>query len=199
LGPIFGGYDRTDRLAYVKYAHPTSPRSTGFCAIWDCISSSSKYHIDDIAARGPWAGPMGPHCHSCACSLSAGGPRGFLIVCAGARALKCASPSVCLCVYVQLHSVMGLRHVLQVLSRRSRRSYHSRHRHRPRRCCYRRPRIHRRTPPCRSRPQIHRRYRHRRRRRCRRICARHRRRPSCPRYRHSRSPGRRARSRGRCC
>ena len=23
------------------HAHPTSPRSTGFCAIWDCISSSS--------------------------------------------------------------------------------------------------------------------------------------------------------------
>ena len=23
-------------------AHPTSPRSTGFCAIWDCISSSSS-------------------------------------------------------------------------------------------------------------------------------------------------------------
>ena len=24
------------------HAHPTSPRSTGFCAIWDCISSSSS-------------------------------------------------------------------------------------------------------------------------------------------------------------
>jgi len=23
------------------HAHPTSPRSTGFCVIWDCISSSS--------------------------------------------------------------------------------------------------------------------------------------------------------------
>ena len=25
------------------HAHPTSPRSTGFCAIWDCICSSSIY------------------------------------------------------------------------------------------------------------------------------------------------------------
>jgi len=25
------------------HAHPTSPRSTGFCAIWDCISSSSTH------------------------------------------------------------------------------------------------------------------------------------------------------------
>ena len=24
------------------HAHPTSPRSTGFCAIWDCISSSLR-------------------------------------------------------------------------------------------------------------------------------------------------------------
>jgi len=24
------------------HAHPTSPHSTGFCAIWDCISSSCK-------------------------------------------------------------------------------------------------------------------------------------------------------------
>jgi len=24
------------------HAHPTSARSTGFCAIWDCISSSSQ-------------------------------------------------------------------------------------------------------------------------------------------------------------
>ena len=28
------------------HAHPTSPRSTGFCAIWDCISSSSSSHAD---------------------------------------------------------------------------------------------------------------------------------------------------------
>jgi len=27
------------------HAHPTSPRSTGFCAIWDCISSSSSSEI----------------------------------------------------------------------------------------------------------------------------------------------------------
>ena len=26
------------------HAHPTSPRSIGFCAIWDCISSSSSSH-----------------------------------------------------------------------------------------------------------------------------------------------------------
>jgi len=62
-----------------------------------------KYHIGDIAARGPWARPMGPHCPSGACSLCAGEPRGFLMVCAGARDLKCASFSVCLCVYVKLH------------------------------------------------------------------------------------------------
>jgi len=47
----FGRSRRTDRFEYAK-----------------------KYHIDDIAARGPWAGPMGPHCPSCACSLCAGGP-----------------------------------------------------------------------------------------------------------------------------
>ena len=28
------------------HAHPTSPRSTGFCAIWDCISSSSLIPLD---------------------------------------------------------------------------------------------------------------------------------------------------------
>ena len=27
------------------HAHPTSPRSTGFCAIWDCISSRSSSHL----------------------------------------------------------------------------------------------------------------------------------------------------------
>ena len=27
---------------HAQHAHPTSPRSTGFCAIWDCISSSSS-------------------------------------------------------------------------------------------------------------------------------------------------------------
>jgi len=26
----------------LPHANPTSPRSTGFCAIWDCISSSSS-------------------------------------------------------------------------------------------------------------------------------------------------------------
>ena len=30
------------RNTRAKHAHPTSPRSTGFCAIWDCISSSCK-------------------------------------------------------------------------------------------------------------------------------------------------------------
>ena len=29
-------------------AHPTSPRSTGFCAIWDCISSSSSSGVPVI-------------------------------------------------------------------------------------------------------------------------------------------------------
>jgi len=31
------------------HAHPTSPRSTGFCAIWDCISSSSSSIAHDLA------------------------------------------------------------------------------------------------------------------------------------------------------
>ena len=31
------------------HAHPTSPRSTGFCAIWDCISSSSRLAHTAIA------------------------------------------------------------------------------------------------------------------------------------------------------
>ena len=93
------------------------------------------------APRGPWARPMGPRCPSCACSLCAGGPSGFLVVYAGARALKPASYSACLCVYVQLHSIMGLRRILQDLRRRSHRSYNRRRpRPRPRRC-YRRPRI----------------------------------------------------------
>ena len=118
----------------------------------------------------PWAvgyRPMAPHCPSCACSLCAGGPRGSLVVYAGARDLKCASFSVCLCAFVQLHSIMGLRRVLQDLRRRSHRSFHRRRprprprprpRRRPRprpRRCYRCPRIHRRSPPCRSRPRIH--------------------------------------------
>ena len=43
------------------HAHPTSPRSTGFCAIWDCISSSSRkaghhhhrrHHHHHCARRG---------------------------------------------------------------------------------------------------------------------------------------------------
>jgi len=76
---------------------------------------------------------MGPHCPSCACSLCAGGPRRFLMVCAGARDLKCASFSVCLCVYVRFHSIVGLRRVLQDIRRRSRRSY-NRRRPRPHRC-----------------------------------------------------------------
>ena len=32
------------------HAHPTSPRSTGFCAIWDCISSSLKYRASDFVS-----------------------------------------------------------------------------------------------------------------------------------------------------
>ena len=28
--------------SHAAHAHPTSPRSTGLCAIWDCISSSSS-------------------------------------------------------------------------------------------------------------------------------------------------------------
>jgi len=37
-----------ERTLYITHAngfftHPTSPRSTGFCAIWDCISSSSSF------------------------------------------------------------------------------------------------------------------------------------------------------------
>ena len=30
------------------HAHPTSPRSTGFCAIWDCISSSLRAHLRNL-------------------------------------------------------------------------------------------------------------------------------------------------------
>jgi len=41
----------TSRAAH---AHPTSPRSTGFCAIWGCISSSSGAH--EQCSRGvAWA------------------------------------------------------------------------------------------------------------------------------------------------
>ena len=39
-------------------------------------SIQSKYHTGDIAARGPWARPMAPHCPFLCLSLCAGGPRG---------------------------------------------------------------------------------------------------------------------------
>ena len=35
----------TSRAAH---AHPTSPRSTGFCAIWDCISSRSSGQPEEL-------------------------------------------------------------------------------------------------------------------------------------------------------
>jgi len=34
------------------HAHPTSPRSTGFCAIWDCTSSSSSSLVSDHYSEG---------------------------------------------------------------------------------------------------------------------------------------------------
>jgi len=68
----------------------------------------------DQKRRGVWL--IGaPHFPTCACFLCAGGPRGFLMAYAGAKALKCASFSVCLCAYVQLHSAMGLRRVKHAL------------------------------------------------------------------------------------
>jgi len=43
------------------HAHPTSPRSTGFCVIWECISSSSEHllalHVSTATATGPTAAP----------------------------------------------------------------------------------------------------------------------------------------------
>ena len=39
------------------HAHPTSPRSTGFCAIWGCISSSSP---GTSPARPAWTTRSGP-------------------------------------------------------------------------------------------------------------------------------------------
>jgi len=35
------------------HAHPTSPRSTGFCATWDCISSSSSSAVWDLGPAAP--------------------------------------------------------------------------------------------------------------------------------------------------
>jgi len=40
LGQLVG--DNGARPSRATHAHPTSPHSTGFCAIWDCISSSSS-------------------------------------------------------------------------------------------------------------------------------------------------------------
>ena len=37
------------------HAHPTSPRSTGFCAVWDCISSSSSSFLCN-EAQVAWVG-----------------------------------------------------------------------------------------------------------------------------------------------
>jgi len=34
--------------AYHTHTAPTSPRSTGFCAIWDCISSKSSFVVIEI-------------------------------------------------------------------------------------------------------------------------------------------------------
>jgi len=42
-------------VASATHAHPTSPRSTGFCAIWGCISSSS------LALRGVPCSRAGVH------------------------------------------------------------------------------------------------------------------------------------------
>ena len=41
------------------HAHSTSPRSTGFCAIWDCISSSSSSNTGPGFNRGFWGGARG--------------------------------------------------------------------------------------------------------------------------------------------
>jgi len=42
------------------HAHPTSPRSTGFCAIWDCTSSSSSSGQPCGTSEGP--GEVEGHC-----------------------------------------------------------------------------------------------------------------------------------------
>ena len=41
--------------AALAKAQPTSPRSTGFCAIWDCISSSSVFAVGAHTAHRGWA------------------------------------------------------------------------------------------------------------------------------------------------
>ena len=45
------------------HAHPTSPRSTGFCAIWDCICSNSSSNTGPSFNRGSGGGARGcrPH------------------------------------------------------------------------------------------------------------------------------------------
>ena len=48
------------------HAHPTSLRSTGFCAIWDCISSSSQENGDG-PGRGSWALIQRQHSDSRGC------------------------------------------------------------------------------------------------------------------------------------
>ena len=41
------------------HAHPTSPRSTGFCAIWDCISSSSSSQRELMSSTATCRDPTG--------------------------------------------------------------------------------------------------------------------------------------------
>ena len=42
MGITLGSLALSTMTSRATHAHPTSPRSTGFCAIWDCISSSSS-------------------------------------------------------------------------------------------------------------------------------------------------------------
>ena len=54
------------------HAHPTSPRSIGFCAIWDCVSPSSFVAMCS-AARG---GVLLSYCQSSPVQSSRGALRG---------------------------------------------------------------------------------------------------------------------------
>ena len=65
------------------HAHPTSPRSTGFCAIWGCISSSSSFlwlwsaaeRMDPRADSLSWLAGGGRLSPPWPCVQVAGGPR----------------------------------------------------------------------------------------------------------------------------
>ena len=64
VNPPPGGLDLSTLTSRATHAHPTSPRSTGFCAIWDCISSSSSSPPGGLDLNSSNSG-CARHCYCC--------------------------------------------------------------------------------------------------------------------------------------